>query len=315
MTDKLSLALMVGENVTLNVISVFLLVAIGFVLAKKKMLTPDGVKQITELVLCVVVPVVFINAYQRDFDIELLKNLGLVLLFAVIVHVISIVFAPFFFKDRGDKTDRIGIYSTVYSNCGFIALPLVNSLYGSEGVFYAVAYITVFAVLYWTHGIYIYTKDVKQLSLKNAFLSPGPIGAIIGIALFLLRIRLPEPILKTTEFISSLNTPLPMMIIGTYLVGFDIKAALKDGRTWMVNVLRLVVAPIVGIVVAKLLNLSEVPAMTMVLSCACPVAAIAALFAARYSLDSKYASQMVSISTILSIVTIPLIMVLATLIL
>lgn len=311
MAESLKLGIAVGENVVLNVFVMFLLMAIGFMLAKKKILTPDGVKQMTEMLLMTVVPCVIIDAYQRDFDIGMVKNLGLALFFATLMHIICIVIAPLVFRPREDKKDRISIFSVIYSNCGFMALPLIQSLYGSEGVFYAVAYITVFNILYWTHGIYVYTKDIKQLSFKKAFTTPGVLGTLIGLVLFFLRIELPLPVAKTVSFMAALNTPVPMIILGTYLVNLNLKKTIKDGQLWAVCIFRLLVFPVIGIFVSTLINLPESVSMPLILSCACPAAAVATLFAVRYNLDSEYASETVSVSTLFSILTIPIILILA----
>jgi len=313
--DKLQLALSVGQDTAVNVLVMLMLMAIGFVLTKKNILTSVGIKQITELVLRVAVPCLIINSYQREFEPEMAKNLAYSLAFSVMIHIVYIIIATFVFKKRPDKKDRISKFSIIYSNCGFMALPLIGSLYGGEGVFYAVAYVTVFNILYWTQGIYLYTNDMKQLSFKKAFLTPGVLGAVIGMALFFAQITLPSPVAKTVEFMASLNTPLPMVILGTYLVNLNIKETLKNTSLWAVTQLRLIALPILTIFIIKLFNMESIMSMPLVLASACPAAAVATLFAVRYDLDSEYASQAVSFTTLLSIITIPIIMMIATLVL
>lgn len=315
MTQNLSLALSVGQNVALSVLVMFFLMSIGFFLAKKKILTPTGIKQMSELVLRVVVPCVIINAYQRQFDIALAKSLLMGVIFAIIFHIIQVVVSPLVFRPREDKKDRVCIFSSIYSNCGFMAFPLIEALYGTEGVFFSVAYLTVFNILHWTHGVYVFTKDIKQLSLKKAFFTPGVLGTLTGLLLFVSGISLPSPVTRTLGFVSSLNTPLPMIILGTYLISIDIKKVIKNGSLWLVSLMRLLVYPLISILVAKLLGLNGTLAMSLILASACPVATVTTLFAVRYDVQSEYASEGVSFSTILSIISIPLIMVLATLVL
>ena len=288
---------------------------IGFVLTKKGILTDVGIKQITELVLRVAVPCLIINSYQRKFDPAMAKNLGIAILFSLAIHILYILIVPLIFRKKPDKTDRINKFSVIYSNCGFMALPLIDSLYGSEGVFYAVAYVTVFNVLYWTQGIYIYTNDIKQLSVKKAILNPGVLGVIVGMILFFTQITLPLPIGKTVEFMASVNTPLPMIILGTYLVNLNIRETLKNLSLWVVTALRLVILPVLTIFIISFLNMETTMSMPLVLACSCPVAAVTTLFAVRYDLDSEYSSQAVSFTTLLSVITIPVIMMIATMIL
>lgn len=315
MLERMDIVLSVGQNVASNVLVMLFLMLIGFVLTKKGILTDVGIKQITELVLRVAVPCLIINSYQRKFDPAMAKNLGIAILFSLAIHILYILIVPLIFRKKPDKTDRINKFSVIYSNCGFMALPLIDSLYGSEGVFYAVAYVTVFNVLYWTQGIYIYTNDIKQLSVKKAILNPGVLGVIVGMILFFTQITLPLPIGKTVEFMASVNTPLPMIILGTYLVNLNIRETLKNLSLWVVTALRLVILPVLTIFIISFLNMETTMSMPLVLACSCPVAAVTTLFAVRYDLDSEYSSQAVSFTTLLSVITIPVIMMIATMIL
>ena len=315
MLERMDIVLSVGQNVASNVLVMLFLMLIGFVLTKKGILTDVGIKQITELVLRAAVPCLIINSYQRKFDPAMAKNLGIAILFSLAIHILYILIVPLIFRKKPDKTDRINKFSVIYSNCGFMALPLIDSLYGSEGVFYAVAYVTVFNVLYWTQGIYIYTNDIKQLSVKKAILNPGVLGVIVGMILFFTQITLPLPIGKTVEFMASVNTPLPMIILGTYLVNLNIRETLKNLSLWVVTALRLVILPVLTIFIISFLNMETTMSMPLVLACSCPVAAVTTLFAVRYDLDSEYSSQAVSFTTLLSVITIPVIMMIATMIL
>lgn len=315
MLERIELALSVGQNVANNVLVMLFLMLIGFVLTKKKILTDVGIKQITELVLRVAVPCLIINSYQHEFDPAMAKNLGIAILFSLGIHILYMLIVPLIFRKRPDKKDRISKFSVIYSNCGFMALPLILSIYGDEGVFYAVAYVTVFNVLYWTQGIYLYTKDIKQLSVKKAVFNPGVLGVIIGMTLFFAQITLPTPIGKTVEFMASVNTPLPMIILGTYLVNLNIKETLNNASLWVVTALRLIILPVLTIFIIKLFNMEQIMSMPLVLASACPVAAVATLFAVRYDLDSEYSSRAVSFTTLLSVITIPVIMMIATMIL
>lgn len=314
MTNNLSLGIDVGINVAENVFVMFLLMGLGYILAKKKIITDEGIKQLTEILLLTVVPCVIINAYQRDFDPNMAKKLCVALLFSIVVHIVAVIICPIVFSRSNKAVKRINIFGAIYGNCGFMALPIIQSLYGNDGVFYAVAFVTVFNILYWTHGVYIYTSDVKQISLKSILKTPGIVGTIIGLLFFFLRVRLPDPVLKTVSFMASLNTPIPMIILGTYLVGFDFKI-IKNISMWGVCIFRLIAFPIIGIAVSYILNMDNAISMPLIISCGCPVATVSSLFAVRYGLDSKYASQIVSLSTILSIITIPATMVLATVVL
>ncbi|MBR0277278.1 MAG: AEC family transporter [Clostridia bacterium] len=314
MSDTLKIGLLVGKNVALNVIVLFVLMLIGFLLAKKKMLDKTGIKQLTNILLYVVIPCVIINAYQIDFDVLMLKNLGIAIAFAIALHFLGILTVPFLFKPDGQKHNRINVFSVIYSNCGFMGLPLVQAAFGSEGVFYVVAYITVFNIMYWTHGSYLCTMDIKQLSFKKAVINPGVLGTLMGLMLFLMRIKLPPIVSDTVKYMAALNTPLPMIILGAYLVDLDIRKVIKCGSIWAVCVLRLLIFPVVAILIAKIFGIPDFVKMPVIIASACPVAVVAALFATKYKLDSKYSSEIVSMSNLLSIITLPLITVIGTIV-
>lgn len=313
-SEILQLGLMVGENVVEKVIVMFILMAIGFFLAKRRILTDEGKKQMTELLLTVVVPCVIITSYQREFNEAIFKNLMIAFLMGVLMHFVLIILGMIFFKHREDGRDRINKFAITYSNCGFMGLPLIQSIYGDDGVFYAIAYIAVFNILYWTHGVYVFTKDFKMLSVKNLLKTPAIIGTVLGLLFFFARIRLPVVLNEAMSFVAALNTPIPMIILGTYLVELNLKETIKNSSMWIICTLRLLVAPIIAVFIAGLLGADEVVAMSSVLCSACPVAAVSTLFAVRYNQDSKYASELVSASTLFTVVTIPIAMIIAVII-
>lgn len=313
MKDTLLLSLKVGGSVVSSIVILFLLMAIGFFFAKKNIITQSGVKQMTELLINAIVPCALVNAYQREFDASMVKNLLIALLFALIIHVLGMFVMPLFFKQEQNNNHRIGIFSAMYSNAGFMGLPLAQTVYGQEGLFYAVAYLAVFNIFVFTHGVYTYTKDPKSLSLKSIIINPGVLGTLLGVALFLLRIKLPDIVGSTVSYLAALNTPLPMIILGTYLVNFDMKKVIKSAGMWKGCVLRLLVFPLLAVIVADIMAVPNAVKLPLVMLSACPVAVITTLFATKYGLDSEHASQMVSLTHILSIITIPLIMIITVL--
>ena len=128
--------------------------------------------------------------------------------------------------------------------------------------------------------------------------------------MFVLGIRLPYVIKESVNYIASLNTPLAMIIMGAYLTRVDLKKAIKNVSLYGVSFLRLVVIPVLAIVFAKLMNLDEQVAKAVLIAAACPTAAVTALLAEKYNLDAAYATEVVSVTTILSVISIPLVLML-----
>lgn len=305
-----------------QVVIIFGLIAIGFVLTKLKMLTEKGVKEMTSVLLYVVAPCVIINAYEKEFSVSEAKRLVVAAMFTVVVHVIGIVISTVIFHRQDEKLhNRVNIFSTVYSNCGFMAIPLLSEALGTQGVFYGSMYLAIFTPIYWTHGVYVCTGgDKKEISLKKCFLNPGVIGTVVSIVLFATGFWFfdyPAPaqfVVNTAKsvisYMADLNTPVAMLILGYYLANISFVKCLKKPCIYLVSLLRLIVIPVIGIFVAKLMNIEPEVAKAVLIPAACPIATVATLFAARFNLDAEYSAEIVSISTLFSIVTIPCIVML-----
>ena len=297
--------------VAIQVLIVFILITVGFILKKLRLIDEHGSKQLTNILLMIVMPCVLINSYQKEFKTEYAFNLFLAAVFTILIHIIMIIISTLLYKREETKRYRINIFSAIYSNCGFMAIPLLSAVLGEDGVFYGSAYLAVFNIFYWTHGVIVYSGTKKALSLKKAFLNPGVIGTVISLLFFILQIRLPQVIIEPVKYIAGLNTPLAMIVLGGYLANINFKNTLKNLSIYTVSFLRLILFPVIAIILAKIMHLDNTVATAVLISTACPTATIATLFAAKFNLDAEYASELVSISTILSIITIPLVMLLA----
>ncbi len=301
-------------DVGINVIIIFLLIGVGFVLQKLKFFTPEGIKQMTNLLLNVVTPCVLIQAYQKEFKTELAYQLMYTALFTVLILSLSAVLCRFIFKKEPTNRYRIDAFASIYSNCGFMALPLLSAVLGSDGVFFGSGYLAVFTLFYWTQGVYVMTENKKDLSVKKALMTPGIIGTFVALILFFTGVKLPHVVREAVGHLANLNTPVAMVILGTYLVNIDFKKVISDLSILRVCIVRLIIIPVIAIGVAYLIRLDPTVAKAVLISSACPTAAVTTLFATKYNLDADYSSRIVSISTLLSVVTIPLITILCSLV-
>lgn len=297
----------IAAIVTNQVIIMFILIILGFILAKTKVITPHGSKELSNLLVMIVTPCVLIKSYSVDFNAELAKGLAKCLIFSVIIHIVAIIVSNLFIRKDGGERYRIERFSVVYCNCGFMAIPLLQAAFGNEGVFFGSAYLVVFTALSWSHGLYLYSADKKTLSFVKILTTPGMIGIIAGMILFLTGLRLPTPLFSAVDYMTGLNTPIAMILLGVFLADVNLKKAFFNIKLYIVSLLRLIVIPIAAIFIGRLINLDEQLMNAIIITAACPVATVAALFASKYDLDAAYASEMVAINTLISIVTIPLI--------
>ena len=177
-------------------------------------------------------------------------------------------------------------------------------------MFYGAIYLALFTLLYWTHGVYLYTGDKKSISAKSLLLNPGVIGAVLALLLFFLKIELPNFLSDTVKGVAALNSPLSMLILGTYLAKVDMKKALSRLSLYKVVFIRLLLSPMITILlltVAKIVfKADNTVLLSVLIPASAPAAAVSALFAHRFGEDATYASELVAISTLLSIGTMPL---------
>lgn len=292
--------------VSTQVLILFILIGLGFLCAKKVIFTEASIKNLTNFILYFVTPCVVIASFHRDFDAALAKKLITCAIVAVIQHGLNILLAHTLIHDK-DKGKQIAMqYAVVFSNCGYMALPLQNAILGSEGVFLGAAYICIFNLLTWTYGLVVMSGDRHAFSGKKLVLNPGVIGVGIGLILFLTPLKLPAVLLSPVNHLAALNTPLPMVIIGFYLAQITSFKFLKDPKIVLSLLLRLVVTPLLGFFLMKLCHLDTAVVTSMVIASCAPCAANTTMFSAKYNRDTKTAVTLVTMSTLFSILTTPL---------
>ncbi len=300
-----------ASKVLTQVIVMFLLIAVGYICDKVGLVTRRGIKQMTDIVLLIVSPAVIIQAYNQDFNPTLAKNLGIAFLYAIISHVVMILLSRFLFSRKNPGKYHIDRVCSIYTNSGFMGIPLILSVLGDEGVFYGSAFIALFNIFLWTQGVSAIRGHregpVKPKELaKQLLLNPGVIGILIGFLIFFTPLSLPDALGQAVGHIANLNTPLAMIIIGTYIARANILRALKEWRIYYTSFIRLIAFPLLMIPMYLLIPSDSLVYLANFIAMACPAAAATSMLAAKYGGDALYASKIIAISTVLSVLTIPL---------
>lgn len=296
-------------SVILEVAVILLLILVGYFTVKKGMFTKESLGSITSFLLYIITPCLIVSSF---LSAESGKLDGWTLLLAAVLPalsiVISIALSYLFFRREPSGRRRVLRFSMIFCNVGFMGIPLVEGIVGSEGVLYGSFFIAVFNIFCWTYG-YVMMGGGK-VRLKALLLNPGVIGIVIGLPLYLLDVPVPALIERPIELISALNTPLAMIVVGGYIAQVKLRAFVSDLAVYKMAVLRLVVAPLLYLALVWLLRPDETLLMSTVIQAATPVAANCVLFAVQYGSDAELASKSVAVSTALSVVTIPLLTVL-----
>lgn len=294
-----------------QVLVLFVLIAVGFLCGKKGILNESSSHHITDVVLYVVTPCVMISAFQREFSLELLGSILIAVLCATLILAGSILAAKLIFHDKNASRKKVLEFATIFSNCGFMSLPLQKAILGNDGWFYGSIFVAVFNVFVWSYGLVSMSGDQKQLSVKKIVFNPGIMGVVIAIMLFVCRIDLPYIIEQPVEYLSALNTPLPMLIIGFYLSKANFRKAFTDVGAYIAMITRLVVIPMAVTFIMVLCGVDKTILVAFVIASAAPTAATTTMFAAKFDRDVELSVSIVASSTLLSIVTMPLVVALA----
>ena len=296
-----------------QVLVLFLLILIGFIAGKKQMITQDGAKEISTLVLYIALPALIIRSMQFDFSLSLLGHSITMIGIAIAVYAgtisISYLFARLL-RAKGQEKDVLQT-AMIFPNTGFMGYPITLGLYGSQGVFYTSLFNMPFDLLMWTVGVHLLSRSSNSSESKKkgfaALLNPGTISVAIGFALFILSIKLPPILDNTLSYLANATTPLAMLAVGSTLSRTKMNSIFSNKKLLMTAVIKVAVIPAIMISMFLLLKVDGYFLKIPILITAMPVAANVAIFATRYESDALLASQLIFVTTLMSLVTIPVI--------
>lgn len=278
--------------------------AIGFVLYKKKMVTAQGSKELGSLLLYVILPVVIIKSYLVDFSWELLRGLGLSFLVALVTLIIAILLSRAAFGKRYP----VEHFSSAFSNAGFIGIPLVKMVFDdSIAVFYVASFVALLNILQWTYGLVVMTGSKEHIRMKKIATNPIVISFVAGVIIFLLPVQVPGILMTAVDGIAALNAPVAMLIMGIYVAQMSLLDLFCDPKVYLCSLFRLIVIPAATILVLSLIPGNVLLKEALLIVAATPVGSNVVIFAQMFDRDAKQATKDVCLSTILSIVTIPIV--------
>lgn len=299
---------MITQILLQQTIIMFALMLLGLLLSRRGMITEQGSRDLSNVLLYAVIPCVILRSYMSEFSTEKLHAMGLSALIAVIAFAASIAVA---YLTCGTR-HRIENFAVAFGNAGFIGIPLVTAVFGPEAAFYVVSFSTFANLLQWTYGIVIISGKKETMNLRMVFVNPVFISMVIGIALFMLQPTLPTVVTGTIGYIADGNTVLAMIILGYYLSKVQLRGLFADVRLYLFSALRLLVVPAVTILVFLPFPFArgEITLITLI-AAATPIASSTAIFAQKFDQDYRRAVSYVCLSTILSVATLPLVMLFA----
>jgi len=294
-----------------------LIVLGGFIFAKAFKVDEKEQKFLSKLLIYFINPFLILNSLNIDFEFTKFVQLSLVFVLSLVVHLIMIGFALLFSrtKDPEEKDySNLDALAMMFSNCGFIGIPLIRGVFGDEGVFYLMGFLVAFNVLMWTYG---YCKLSGYVDVKKIFKNPNMIAVFIGLIVFVVPYPLPQVLSKAINMIGELNSAMAMILIGVLFAGFTF----EKKYIWHIIKVCFVRLVLSGLVVSVLIlaiykflapgmNPSDCELLKMILfvvliCAACPCATSVPSLACVFEKNTSYASLVISVSNILCMVSVP----------
>lgn len=301
------------EVVFVNVLILFMLLFLGFILGRKKIIAYSSIKDLTNLLIDVSIPCTIVVSLIRPYSSLLMKNTGEVFVVVMVYHLAVAAIAYFLSgilkvdpKKRGSW-----IFALVFSNNGFMGYPLMYALYGSEGLFIMAMGNVAQNVLIFSLGLKIVTMNYgggDKIKLRSIIFTKQNIAVVIGLIIFVTQLAVPKPIVTLLTYVSNLTVPLSMMVVGMSLSRYEVKHMFTDKEVYRLTLVRMIIFPALMVVAFKLLHINisaSLPMAILFYTAALPSPAFTSIMAERYNTSIGFASKCVFVTTILSVLTVP----------
>lgn len=292
----------------------FLLILIGFILRKTNLVTQNAQKDITNLVLYAMLPATIVKTMTKTIEedtIDMLKLMILITLISyVFITILSLLVAKRFRLPENQKDVLFAGMS--FANITFMGLPVQEAVFGEDAVFFTIlSQIVIFEVYCWSIGLSFLEKHKKggkfHISLKEVLKKPGVVACILGLLLMFFQIKLSPMMENFVDLLGKGTSPVAMIAVGFMLANSDIKKAIRNKYLYISSFVKLIVIPLSMIAILYLLNIRGLVMAIPVIEMAMPTAAYLAMLSAVADNDTALASEQIFISSLLSLVTIPLI--------
>lgn len=293
----------------------FIIILPGYVLKKLGILTKEYTQGMSSIITCITYPCLVISAMQMEFSMRILNNCKYVVIIFMGVILIAMLLSKLIARISKLPVSQSGLlaFMLVFGNTGFIGLPVLNGLFGHEAVFYGALCDASYDVFMFTIGISLIQKSAAGEEKRRirdtlkGLVNPCFFGVIIGLTLYISGITLPEIIAGPVQSIGSVTSPLAMMIVGSHLADIRFRELFTNKYSYLVCFLKLIVAPLIALVLVKLIiGTGSLLATVLVIQAAMPVAMCSVIFSEQYKADVAFATKGVLLTTLMCIFTIPL---------
>ncbi|NEZ45962.1 AEC family transporter [Clostridium niameyense] len=295
------------NNIINQVLILFIIMLVGVVCRKKEILNNSINKKLSEFLVKVTLPCLIVSSFNYKFTNDMIDKCKMILFYSIMIHIIIIPLSNLIFRRFNDKSNKVLRFASVFSNSAFMGYPVLQALYGNLGVFYGSIFGIPYNIIMLSVGIEIYTGKRSKESFKNILKQPGIIATLVGILIITFSIRIPMPLSKALNSIGSMTTPLSMIVLGVMLSDINVKSMFSTLEPYYASLVRLMIMPFVTYLLLYLLKADQFLLEICVILEAMPTAVLCSVLAEEYDADSVLAAKCVFMTTLLSIITIPII--------
>ena len=310
----------------ISVLTLFCFMIPGFILRKTKLADNGFAKVLSIITLYVAQVALIIHGFLVEFNVAVLKGICLVFIFSFLAHIIFYFAAKCMFRRAEDRLKKVLRFGVIFSNAGYMGIPVISDVFGSDYVIYATVYIVSFNIFAYSLGRLIYTNDKKYISVKKIFINPAVVPIGIGLVIFLtggggwFQSHLSDSgilgeglslIYNILTVLKNMVAPASMMVIGAKLADINFKGIFKDKYLYPFILIRLFLFPAIMWAIMRIclvFGIIDSTSMAIVLILAStPAAALTSMFAELYDCDAVYAGKLVAITTVLSVASMPIV--------
>lgn len=287
-------------------LTMFLMIFIGFVLKKLDVISDSGKESVTNLVMYILLPSNIIKSFMITFNKSILISFGTVLIISIMIQIMCSILGNILYVKYSKEQRKVLKYATVCSNAGFLGNPIAESVFGMMGLAYASIFLIPQRIVMWSSGVATFSQapDKKTL-IKKVLTHPCIVAVYVGLILMFMQVKLPEFLDTSVKSLSTANTPISMIVIGTIFAEVDFKNLVNKTIVWF-TVLRLVILPLIVWVGCSVFKIDPLVTGVVVLLTAMPAGTATAMLASKYNGDYLFASRCIIFSTLVSIVSIPI---------
>jgi predicted permease len=277
---------------------------VGFYAAKRKLISKDAEKYLTDLLLEVFLPCTIIDSFDMDVSGQLLLSSLEVLGVSFAVQFLLLGLSRVFFAKMPRNKQVVLRYGVIVSNSAFLGLPVISMVMGPEAIIYGSIALIPLRIFMWTSGLSLFIETNFKDALKKLVVHPCIVAVYIGFTVLLVPFEIPGFLMKSVELVGNCTTVVSMLIIGSLLAQINIRTLFSRAIAYF-SLIRLIVIPLIVFALLKLLGINQVVTGVMVIFMAMPAGSTTAILAAKYGADAEFASKAVFITTALSLVTVP----------